>query len=98
MPVINRIAEFHSEMTAWRHDFHMHPELGFEEHRTAGIVAQRLREFGCDQVVEGFSRTGVVAVIHGQGGPNGRAIGLRADMDTLPIEEQTGAAHASRTP
>ncbi len=98
MPIINRIAEFHPEMTAWRRDFHMHPELGFEEHRTAGIVAQRLREFGCDQVVEGFSKTGVVAVIHGQGGPNGRAIGLRADMDALPIEEQTGVAHASLTP
>jgi amidohydrolase len=98
MPIINRIAEFHPEMTAWRQDFHMHPELGFEEHRTAGIVAQKLRDFGCDQVVEGFSKTGVVAVIHGQGGPNGRAIGLRADMDALPIEEQTGAAHASLTP
>ncbi|RVT95512.1 amidohydrolase [Rhodovarius crocodyli] len=97
MPIINRIAEFHPEMTAWRQDFHMHPELGFEEHRTAGIVAQKLRDFGCDQVVEGFSKTGVVAVIHGQGGPNGRAIGLRADMDALPIEEQTGAAYASQT-
>ena len=97
MPIINRIAEFHPEMTAWRQDFHMHPELGFEEFRTAGIVAQKLRDFGCDQVVEGFSKTGVVAVIHGQGGPNGRAIGLRADMDALPIEEQTGAAYASLT-
>ena len=98
MPIINRIADFHPEMTAWRRDFHTHPELGFEEHRTAGIVARKLREFGCDQVVEGFSKTGVVGVIHGQGGPNGRAIGLRADMDALPIEEQTGAPYASQTP
>ena len=98
MPVINRIAEFHPELTAWRRDFHMHPELNFEEHRTAGIVAQRLREFGCDQVIEGFSGTGVIGLIHGQGGPNGRAIGLRADMDALPIEELTGAAWASQNP
>ena len=98
MPIINRIAEFHPEMTAWRRDFHMHPELNFEEHRTAGIVAQRLRDFGCDQVVEGFSGTGVIGVIHGEGGPNGRAIGLRADMDALPIEEQGSAAWVSQTP
>jgi hippurate hydrolase len=98
MPVINRIAEFHPELTAWRRDFHMHPELGFQEHRTAGIVAERLREFGCDEVVTGFSGTGVIGVIHGQGGPNGRAIGLRADMDALPVEELTGAAWASQTP
>jgi len=98
MPVINRIAEFQPELAAWRRDFHMHPELAFEEHRTAGIVAQRLRDFGCDQVIEGFAGTGVIGVIHGQGGANGRAIGLRADMDALPIEEQTGTAWASQTP
>ena len=77
MPVHNRIAEFHAEMTEWRHDFHMHPELGFEEHRTAAIVADKLRDFGCDEVVTGFAKTGVIGVIHGQGGPNGRAIGLQ---------------------
>jgi hippurate hydrolase len=98
MPILNRIAEFHSEMTDWRRDFHMHPELGFEEHRTSGIVAEKLREFGCDEVHEGLARTGVVGVIHGQGGPNGRAIGLRADMDALPIEEATGLPHASTIP
>ncbi len=98
MPVINRIAEFHSEMTEWRHDFHMHPELGFEEHRTAGIVAQKLRDFGCDEVVTGIAKTGVVGVIHGRNGKTGRAIGLRADMDALPIEEATGVAHASTIP
>ena len=97
MPIINRVAEFHSEMTAWRRDFHMHPELGFEEFRTAGIVADKLREFGCDEVVTGLAKTGVVGVIHGARGP-GRAIGLRADMDALPIEEANGLPHASKTP
>jgi hippurate hydrolase len=98
MPVHNRIAEFHPEMTAWRRDFHMHPELGFEEHRTSGIVAEKLREFGCDEVVTGVARTGVVGVIHGAKGAGGRAIGLRADMDALPIAEATGLPHASAYP
>ena len=98
MPIINRIAEFHPEMTEWRQDFHRHPELGFEEHRTAGIVAAKLREFGCDEVVTGIAKTGVVGVIHGRGGKTGRAIGLRADMDALPIEEATGLPHASTIP
>jgi hippurate hydrolase len=98
MPVINRIAEFHPEMTAWRRDFHMHPELGFEEHRTSAIVAEKLRAFGCDEVVTGIARTGVVGVIHGARGKTGRAIGLRADMDALPIQEQTGLPHASTIP
>ncbi len=98
MPVINRIAEFHAEMTAWRQDFHQHPEIAFEEVRTSGIVAEKLRAFGCDEVVTGIARTGVVGVIRGaDGGASGRAIGLRADMDALPIVEQTGLPHASRT-
>jgi hippurate hydrolase len=98
MPIINRIAEFHPEMTEWRHDLHQHPELGFQEVRTSGVVAAKLREFGCDEVITGIAKTGVVGVIHGQGGPNGRAIGFRADMDALPIEEATGKPYASRTP
>jgi len=98
MPIINRIADFHAEMTEWRRDFHMHPELGFEEHRTAGIVAEKLRAFGCDEVVTGIAKTGVVGVIHGRQGQTGRAIGLRADMDALPIEEATGLPHASTIP
>ncbi len=98
MPILNRIAEFHPEMTAWRQDFHRHPELGFEEHRTAGIVAEKLREFGCDEVVTGIAKTGVVGVIHGAKGRSGRAIGLRADMDALPIHEATGLPHASTIP
>ncbi|TCI00394.1 amidohydrolase [Roseococcus sp. SYP-B2431] len=98
MPIINRVAEFHSEMTEWRQDFHRHPELGFEEFRTSGIVADKLREFGCDEVVTGIAKTGVVGVIHGRNGKSGRAIGLRADMDALPIEEANGLPHASTIP
>src|SRR5918911_1079671 len=98
MPVINRIAEFHREMTAWRHDLHQHPELGLEETRTSGIVAAKLREFGCDEVVTGIATTGVVGVIRGRGAETGRAIGLRADIDALPILEETGLPYASRNP
>jgi hippurate hydrolase len=97
MPVLNRIAEFHPELTAWRQDFHAHPETAFEEVRTAGIVAEKLREFGCDEVITGIAATGVVGVIRGQGGST-RAIGLRADMDALPILEATGLPHASTVP
>jgi amidohydrolase len=97
MPVINRIAEFHPEMTAWRRDFHENPELGFEEVRTSGIVAAKLREFGVDEVITGIAKTGVVGVIRGQGG-SGRAIGFRADMDALPLEEATGKPYASKVP
>jgi amidohydrolase len=96
MPIINRIAEFHDDMTAWRHDFHQHPELNFQEVRTSGIVADKLREFGCDEVITGIATTGVVGVIHGKG--QGGAIGLRADMDALPIHEESGVPHASLTP
>ncbi len=97
MPVINRVAEFHPEMTAWRRDFHEHPELGFEEVRTAGIVAEKLREFGVDEVHTGIAKTGVVGVIRGTG-TSTRAIGFRADMDALPIHEMTGKPYASKTP
>ena len=97
MPIINRIAEFHPEMTAWRRDFHEHPELGLEEVRTSGIIAEKLREFGCDEVVTGIAKTGVVGVIRGRV-DNGRAIGLRADIDALPILEETGLPYASKIP
>src|SRR5277367_6901182 len=94
MPIVNRIAALTDEIAAWRHDFHEHPELLYEVHRTAGIVAERLKEFGCDEVVTGIGRTGVVGVIKGRGDGN-RAIGLRADMDALPIHEATAKPHAS---
>jgi hippurate hydrolase len=97
MPVVNRIAEFHPEMTAWRRDLHENPELGFEEVRTSSIVAARLREFGVDEVITGIAKTGVVGVIRGNG-TSGRAIGFRADMDALPIEEATGKPWASKVP
>ena len=87
MAIINRISEFHDEATAWRRDFHQHPELLYEVHRTAGIVADKLREFGCDEVVTGIGRTGVVGVIKGRSTGSGKVIGLRADMDALPIRE-----------
>ncbi|MBP0463377.1 amidohydrolase [Roseomonas sp. PWR1] len=98
MPIINRIAEFHPEMTAWRRDFHEHPEIGFEEVRTSAIVAEKLRAFGCDEVVTGIAKTGVVGVIRGNNAASGRAIGLRADMDALPILEESGVPWASKTP
>ncbi|UYN99458.1 MAG: amidohydrolase [Devosia sp.] len=98
MPILNRIAEFQPEIAAWRRDFHAHPELLFEVHRTAGIVAEKLRAFGCDEVITGLGRTGVVAIINGQRNSSGRTIGLRADMDALPVTEQTAADYASTVP
>ncbi|MGY3454336.1 amidohydrolase [Bradyrhizobium sp. USDA 4353] len=98
MPILNSIAALTDDMAAWRHDFHEHPELMYEVHRTAGIVAERLREFGCDEVVTGIGRTGVVGVIRGRKTDSGRIIGLRADMDALPIEEASGVPYASKTP
>jgi len=96
VPVINRIADFHDDMIAWRHDLHMHPELALQEVRTSGVVQEKLRAFGVDEVHAGLAGTGVVGVIRGR--PGDGAVGLRADMDALPIHEATGAAYASRTP
>ncbi len=98
MPIINRIADFHEEMTAWRRDLHAHPELSLQEVRTSGVVQEKLREFGVDEVITGIARTGVIGVIRGRGGNSERAIGLRADMDALPIEEATGLDYESRNP
>lgn len=98
MPVKNRFAELLPEITAWRRDFHQHPELQYEVHRTAGKVAELLRAFGVDEVAEGIGRTGVVGVIKGRADSRGRVIGLRADMDALPIRELTGAEYASTVP
>lgn len=96
MPVLNRIADRADEMTAWRRHLHQHPEIGFECHETAAFVVARLREFGVDEVHEGIGRTGVVAIINGQGA--GPVIGLRADMDALPMSEETGLDWASKVP
>ncbi len=96
MPVVNRIAEFSADMAAWRQYLHSIPELEFECHETAAFVAERLREFGVDELHEGIAKTGIVAIINGQGA--GPTIGLRADMDALPIPEETGVDYASRNP
>jgi amidohydrolase len=98
MPVKNRFAELLPEITAWRRDLHENPEILFETHRTAATVAEKLRAFGCDEVVEGIGRTGVVGVIRGKTDTSGKVIGLRADMDALPILEATGLPYASKTP
>ncbi len=95
MYLIESIAVAQEEMTRWRRDIHAHPELGFEESRTAGIVAQKLREFGCE-VHTGIGRTGVVGVL--RAGQGSRSIGLRADMDALPILEANAFAHRSSKP
>ena len=98
MPIINRIAEFHEEIAGWRQDFHAHPEVLYDVVRTAGVVEQKLREFGCDEVVAGIGRTGVVGIINGRRNGSGRTIGLRADMDALPVTEKTGKDYASTVP
>ena len=98
MPVKNRFAELLPEITAWRQDLHAHPEILFETHRTSAIVAEKLQEFGCDEIVTGLGRTGVVGLIKGKTNGSGRTIGLRADMDALPIHEETGVDYASKTP
>src|SRR5260370_37111524 len=96
MPIINRIAEFHRDMTQWRRDIHAHPESAFEEHRTAARVAELLQSFGA-AVEAGIARTGIVGTLQGSQ-PGNRAIALRADMDALPIEERNDFPHASRNP
>ena len=98
MPIRNRISEFHDEIAGWRRDIHAHPEILYDTHRTSAFVADKLKEFGCDEVVTGIGRTGVVGVIKGRSSASGRAIGLRADMDALPMTEATGLPHASTIP
>ncbi|MBF9046528.1 amidohydrolase [Rhodobacterales bacterium LSUCC0031] len=97
MPIKNRFAELLPEITGWRHHLHENPELLYAVHETAAFVSARLREFGVDEVVEGVGQTGVVGIIRGRG-VSGRAIGLRADMDALPIAEATGLPFASKIP
>jgi hippurate hydrolase len=94
MPIINSIAAIHPDMTEWRHDLHAHPELSMQESRTSGVVRAKLAEFGVDEIITGMATHGVVGVI--RAGSSDRAIGLRADMDALPIHEETGLPHASR--
>jgi amidohydrolase len=97
MPIVNRVADLHNEIKEWRRDFHAHPELRYDVHRTAGSVAEKLKSFSCDEVVPGIGRTGVVGVIHGRK-TGSKVIGLRADMDALPLEEETGLPYKSTVP
>ncbi|MDK3020481.1 M20 aminoacylase family protein [Pseudodonghicola flavimaris] len=96
MPVLNRAAELQDEIAGWRQQIHMTPELLFDVETTAALVADKLKEFGVDEIVTGLGRTGVVGIVNGSG--SGPTIGLRADMDALPIEEQTGKPYASQVP
>ena len=96
MPVLNSIADSAAEMTGWRRHIHQNPEIGLNCHQTAAFVAERLREIGVDEVHEGIGKTGIVALIRGRA--EGPVLGLRADMDALPMLETTGADHASATP
>ena len=97
MPIVNRVAALADEISVWRQDLHAHPELDYDVHRTAGIVAEKLRAFGCDEVAVGIGQTGVVGVIRGRL-PGDKVVGMRADMDALPIEEATGKPYASTVP
>jgi hippurate hydrolase len=102
MPIVSRVADLKSDIVAWRRDIHEHPELLYDVQRTAAFVADRLRDFGCDEIVNGLGRTGVVGVIKGRRPPDGggtkmKVIGLRADMDALPIHEETNLPYASKT-
>ncbi|HVV60997.1 MAG TPA: M20 aminoacylase family protein [Pseudolabrys sp.] len=99
MPIVNRIADMHDDITTWRRDLHAHPEILYDVHRTAGSVAEKLKAFGCDEVVTGIGRTGVVGVIRGRkGDKSGKVIGLRADMDALPLDEVTDLPYKSTNP
>lgn len=98
MPIKNRFAELQPEITEWRHHLHENPEILFETHKTSAFVETKLKDFGCDEIATGIGRTGVVGVIKGRETSSGKVIGLRADMDALPILEQTGLSYASKTP
>jgi amidohydrolase len=99
MPIVNRIADLQGDIKAWRRDLHAHPELLYDVYRTAAAVADKLKSFGCDEVVTGIGRTGVVGVIHGGKGRDPRkVIGLRADMDALPIQEANDFPYKSTVP
>lgn len=97
MPILNRAAELQNEVAAWRQDLHRNPELNFDVFKTAAFVKARLEEFGCDEIVTGLGKTGVVGIIEGRLGA-GETIGLRADMDALPLNEASGKPYASTTP
>ncbi|MGV1826064.1 amidohydrolase [Agrobacterium vitis] len=96
MPILNRAAELEADVRQWRHHLHQNPEILYDVHETAAFVTEKLKEFGVDEVVTGLGRTGVVGLIKGRG-DGSRVIGLRADMDALPLQEITGKPWASKT-
>jgi amidohydrolase len=98
MPIVNRVADLQGEIAAWRQDIHAHPELLYDVHRTAAAVAEKLKAFGCDEVVTGIGRTGVVGVIKGARPGGSKVVGLRADMDALPIQEANDLPYRSTVP
>jgi hippurate hydrolase len=98
MPIKNRFAQMQAEITGWRRHLHENPELLFDTPKTSAFITEKLKEFGCDEIVGKIGRTGVVAVIKGKTDTSGKVIGLRADFDALPIHEATGLDYASKTP
>jgi hippurate hydrolase len=98
MPIKNRLAELMPEITEWRREIHANPELLYDLPKTTALVEAKLREFGVDEIVTGIGRSGIVALIKGKTDTSGRTVGLRADMDALPMTEVTGLPHASTTP
>jgi hippurate hydrolase len=98
VPIKNRLAELMPEIAGWRREIHMHPELGYDLPRTTALVEEKLRAFGVDEVVTGVGQSGIVAVIRGKTDTKGHTVGLRADMDALPMTEATGLPHASTIP
>ena len=98
MPIINRVADIADEIASWRRDIHAHPELGYEEKRTSAIVAEKLKGFGCDEIITGIAKTGVVGIIRGRKTDSGKVVGLRADMDCLPLQEIVDRPHKSTIP
>ena len=98
MPIKNKLGELFKKIKEWRHHLHENPELLYDTIKTSAFVEKKLKEFGCDTVVTGLGRTGVVGVIHGNDLSSGKIIGLRADMDALPLQEKTGLDYASKVP
>ena len=96
MPIVNRLADLTEEITTWRRDFHENPEIQYNTVRTAAKVKELLESFGADEIATGLGKNGVVGVIKGRNGGAGKMIGLRADMDALPIVEATGKPYASK--
>ena len=98
MPIKNQFSELYEHIKSWRHHIHQNPELLYDTINTSKFVETKLKEFGCDEVITGIGRTGVVAIIKGKENKSGEVIGLRADMDALPIQEQTNLDYASKVP